>query len=144
MMTSFRYLGRVISATDNDWPEVVSNLFRSRAVCRRMVIILGRERALPRVSGLFFKSTVQVFLIFGSETWVVTPRMGKALGGGSGPDGDTSDGTAPLEDTGREVDIHFSSNGTVGGRFLDYGRIHHTVPEHYRTLYRYAITVRPV
>ena len=28
-----------------------------------------------------FKSVVQAVLLFGAETWVVTPRMGKALGG---------------------------------------------------------------
>ena len=33
------------------------------------------------MSGLFFKAVIQVVLIFGPETWVVTPCMGKALGG---------------------------------------------------------------
>ena len=43
--------------------------------------ILSREGAAPRVFGFFFKATVQAVLLFGSETWVVTPRMGKSLGG---------------------------------------------------------------
>ena len=81
MVTSFRYLGRVISVVDDDWPEVVKNLSRARAVWRRMTCILRREGAAPRVSGLFFKAMVQTMLIFGSETWVVTPRMVNALGG---------------------------------------------------------------
>ena len=29
---------------------------------------------------MFFKALVQAVLIFGSETWVLTPRMGRALG----------------------------------------------------------------
>ena len=33
------------------------------------------------MSRFFFKAVVQAVLIFGSETWVVTPRMVKALGG---------------------------------------------------------------
>ena len=43
--------------------------------------ILSREGAAPRVSGLFYKAVVQSIMLFGAETWVVTPRMGKALGG---------------------------------------------------------------
>ena len=54
MVTSFRYLGQVISSAYYDWPAVVSNLFRSRAVWKRMTIILSREGAEPRVSGFFF------------------------------------------------------------------------------------------
>ena len=42
--------------------------------------ILSREGATPRVSGLFFKAVIQVVLLLGAETWVVTPRMGTALG----------------------------------------------------------------
>ena len=41
--------------------------------------ILGREGATPRVSCFFFKVVIQSVLIFGAETWTVTPRMGKAL-----------------------------------------------------------------
>ena len=43
--------------------------------------IISREGAAPRVSGLFYKAVVQSIMLFGAETWVVTPRMGKALGG---------------------------------------------------------------
>ena len=46
-----------------------------------MTIILSREGAEPLVSGFFFKSVVQAVLLFVSETWVVTPRIGRSLGG---------------------------------------------------------------
>ena len=81
MVTYFRYLGRLILAADDDWPEVVINLTRTRDILRRMVRILSREGASLRVSGFFFKAVIQVVLIFGLETWEVAPRMGKALGG---------------------------------------------------------------
>ena len=81
IVTSFRYLGQVISTADDDWPEVVKNLARARAVWRRMSRILSREGAVAWVSGFFFKAVVQAVFIFGSEAWVVTPRMHKALGG---------------------------------------------------------------
>ena len=60
---------------------MVRNLYRARSVWKRMTQILSREGAAPRVSGFFSKAVLQVVMIFGSETWVVTPRMGKALGG---------------------------------------------------------------
>ena len=40
-----------------------------------------REGATPRVYGLLFKAVIQALLLFGAETWVVTPHMGAALGG---------------------------------------------------------------
>ena len=80
-VTSFRCLGRVISAAENNYTEIVSNLSRARAVRKRTTIILIREGAEPRVSGFFFKSVVQAVLIFESKTWVVTPHMGRVLGG---------------------------------------------------------------
>ena len=83
MVTSFQYPGSVILAADDDWPAVVSNFSKARAVWKRITRILSREGAEPRVSDFFFKYVVQAVLLFVLETWVVTPRMGSALGGGS-------------------------------------------------------------
>ena len=58
MVTSFRYLGRVISAADNDCPEMVRDLSQAREMWKRMTRILSREGAEPRVSGFFFKAMV--------------------------------------------------------------------------------------
>ena len=33
------------------------------------------------MSGFFFKAVIQAVLLFVAETWLVTPRMGMALGG---------------------------------------------------------------
>ena len=43
--------------------------------------ILSREGANPRVSGLFLMAMIQAILLFKADTWVVTPHIGKALGG---------------------------------------------------------------
>ena len=64
MVTSFKYLGQVISATDDDWPAVVRNLAQENKVWSRMSCIISREVATPWVSGLFFKAVIQVLLIF--------------------------------------------------------------------------------
>ena len=61
-----------------------------------MTRILSREGAEPRVYGFFFKTVLQVVLLFGSETWVVTPLMGRVLGGVPGPGGTTSDREATM------------------------------------------------
>ena len=41
--------------------------------------IISREGANKRVLGNSFKAVVQQVLLFGEETWVVTPRMDQAL-----------------------------------------------------------------
>ena len=41
----------------------------------RLTMILGREGANLRVSRIFFNMVVQAVLLFGSETWVLNPRM---------------------------------------------------------------------
>ena len=57
--------------------------------------------------------------------------------GVSDPGGNMADGTAPAEDTGREVEIHLGSDGKGGGGFLmmeEYiGRRHNTVVQYIAT-----------
>ena len=53
-------------AADDDWPAVVRNLSRARAVWKRMTRILSREGAELQVYVFFFKAVVQEMLIFGS------------------------------------------------------------------------------
>ena len=81
MVTSFKYLGRVILATNDDWTAVVRNFPWAKTVWSRILRIISREGATPRVSGFFFKAVIQAVLVFGEETWVVSPRMGTSLGG---------------------------------------------------------------
>ena len=66
---------------DDDWPVVVRNLSQARAVWKRMTRILSREGAELQVYVFFFKAIVQEMLIFVSETWFFTPRMGRVMGG---------------------------------------------------------------
>ena len=80
MVPYFKYLGRVLSASDDDWPEVIRNLTKAWAVWQRMLRILSMERARLRVSIFFFKSIIQLVLLFGVETWVVTSWMRRVLG----------------------------------------------------------------
>ena len=67
MVKSFKYLGMAMTASDNDWPAVVGNLRKDRKSWACTTRILGRERAIPRVFGVFFKAVLQAVLLFGSE-----------------------------------------------------------------------------
>ena len=77
----FTHLGRLITAGDDDCPAVAGNLNKARRSWGRLQRILRREGATPRISGSFFKAVVQQVLMFGAETWVVTPKMERALSG---------------------------------------------------------------
>ena len=81
MVPYFKYLGRVLLAADYYWPAVIRNLMKARVVWRGMTQILSREGARPRVSIFFLEAVVQLVLLFGAEPWVVTPRMGRFMGG---------------------------------------------------------------
>ena len=71
----FRYLGRILTSTDNDWPEVARNLQKARATWGRLARILGREGADPKVSRNLYIAVTQQVLLFGAETWVLTVKM---------------------------------------------------------------------
>ena len=81
VVLSFKYLGRVLSESDNEWSSVIWNLTKARAFWRRMTRILSREGAKPWFSRFFFKAIIQSVFLFSAEKWVVTPFMGRVLGG---------------------------------------------------------------
>ena len=78
-VAAFEYLGRVLMAGYDDWTAVVGKLSKARKSWGRLSRILIREGADPKVSGHFFKAVLQAVLLFGAETWVLTPRMERAL-----------------------------------------------------------------
>ena len=69
----------MLTAGDDDWLAVVGNLGKLRKSWGHLSQILSREGADPKVSGHFYKEVSQVVLLFGAETWVLTPRMERAL-----------------------------------------------------------------
>ena len=72
-------MGIVLTAGDNDWLPVVGNMGKSRKIWGRLYQVLVQEGAYPKVSRDFYTAVAQAVLIFGAETWVLTPRMEKAL-----------------------------------------------------------------
>ena len=55
----FKYLGRVLTEGNDDWPSVAGNLVKARKSWGRLQGVLIREGATKRVSGNFFKAVVQ-------------------------------------------------------------------------------------
>ena len=80
-VSSFKYLVRIMTAGDDDWPVVAGNLVKARKSWGRPARILSREGAGAdkRVSGTFIKAVVQQVILFGAETWVLTPQIERAL-----------------------------------------------------------------
>ena len=68
-----KYLGCILTSTDDDWLAVVKNIKIYRKKWAGMPQILGCEGVDARTSGLFNKALVQAVFLFGLETWVVTP-----------------------------------------------------------------------
>lgn len=77
----FKYLGRLLAYDDNDSQAVRGNLKKARRVWARLSRTLRAENASPRVCGVFYKATVQSTLLFGSETWNLSPVSLKSLEG---------------------------------------------------------------
>ena len=78
-VTSFKYLGRVLAAEDDYWPAVVRNLRHARQKWARLSWVLSREGVDSRTLGQIYLVVVQLVLIYGSETWVLTPHMQRVL-----------------------------------------------------------------
>ena len=78
-MTAFKCLGRVLTVGDDDWLAVVGNLGKAIKSWGRLSRMLSREGADLQVSGNFYKAVSQAVFLFGAETWVLTPRMERAL-----------------------------------------------------------------
>ena len=78
-VTEFKYLGRVLTDTDDDWPAVAGNIRKAWASWGRLARVLVQEGADPKVSRSFYTAVTQQVLLFGAESWVLTKKMESAL-----------------------------------------------------------------
>ena len=63
-VSSFEYLGRILSALDNNWPSVFSNLSKAQKKWAHLTRVLGWEGADSWSLGNFYMVVVQVVLLF--------------------------------------------------------------------------------
>ena len=78
---SFKYFRRFISAADNNWPTLVKNLQRARQKWARLTRVMIREGADDRTSDQIYLVVVQSVMLYGPETWRITPHIGRVWGG---------------------------------------------------------------
>ena len=81
MVATFKYLGRALTSLDDYCNVVVVKLrkaWKQWAGLSRILIPGGGE---PLTYRNFYKTVFQETLLFGSETWVMKPRIGSNLGG---------------------------------------------------------------
>jgi hypothetical protein len=63
----------VAGSYNNDIQAVQSQLCKARETWARVGQVLRKENAPPQVSAKFYKAIVQSVLLYGSETWVLSP-----------------------------------------------------------------------
>ena len=81
MVTSFRYLGRLLDMTYDYFPSVIVNLQKAWRSWNCISRLMGREGADSHTPGQFYPTIVQAVFIFDVATWLVTPFVIMALEG---------------------------------------------------------------
>ena len=70
-----------MKASDEDWSEVVGNLWKARKIWALLSRLLEREGDSTRVLGVFLKAVVQMVMLLGAKTWLITPQIVRDMGG---------------------------------------------------------------
>ena len=76
-VTSFKYLGGVLSAADDDLTLVVHNLWRSQYKWEHMYMLLSRKGVDALTLVRIYVTVFQKVMLYGLGTWVMTPRIGR-------------------------------------------------------------------
>ena len=80
LFTSFKCLGQVPAAEEDDWPSVVRNLWHARQNWAWLTQILSREGADARTLRQIYLTVVQLVLLYRSDSLVLTLCMKIVLG----------------------------------------------------------------
>jgi hypothetical protein len=75
----FRYLGRILFFNNSDWPALYHNLRKAQTRWGMVARLLARDGASAKARGQFYVAITQAVLLYGCETWTVTPAMLKVL-----------------------------------------------------------------
>jgi len=78
-VTSYCYLGRVLTTNDNEWPTIYRNLQRARQQWARISRLMQTEHVKKKSAGMFYKAIVQFVLLYCCNTWVIDQRMLQTL-----------------------------------------------------------------
>ena len=80
-VATFRYLGRPLDQTYDEWPTLRRNIMRARLVWGGLGTLLQREGSDPRVEEMFYRAVVQAILLYGLDTWVLLEAMERKVEG---------------------------------------------------------------
>ena len=72
---------QILSASDNDWEAVIRNLQRERQKWTQLLLVMGTEGTDVRIQRMLYTTVVKAVIIYRLETRVMSPRIGKTLGG---------------------------------------------------------------
>ena len=64
---TFKYMGRTLDKTDDDWMLVRWNIMRARLVWGVLGALLWWEGADPKVVAIFYRAVFQAILLYGLE-----------------------------------------------------------------------------
>ena len=68
---NFKYLGRPLDQTDDNWTTIRQNIKQERTVWESLGKLLIREGKYTRVEAMFYRKVAQAVLFFDLETWVI-------------------------------------------------------------------------
>ena len=77
----FKHLGHLVAYNDGGAKVVRGNIKKARGTWARISKVLGTESASSRICGMFYRATVQAILLYGNETWNLTPALSGLLEG---------------------------------------------------------------
>ncbi len=77
----FKYLGWLFVYDDNNTQVMQANLAKAHKSWGQVSCVLRAENALHKICGMFYTATIQVVLLFGSESWKLSPSSLKSLEG---------------------------------------------------------------
>ena len=76
----FKYLGRMVTDTDDDRTAVITNLQKAVQTWGHLFRLLSREsKRNTKVVASIYRSIIQSRLLYGSETWVIPSRLLRML-----------------------------------------------------------------
>ena len=75
MERSHCVLGRIMTINDSDELASISNIKKAQAKWKRILPVLVREGARPKMMTPFYKAVVLSSLLYGSETWTITRKI---------------------------------------------------------------------
>jgi hypothetical protein len=79
-VAEFKYLGRMVTANDDDMKAVEHNIRRARMSWGNLKRILSKGKMKnPKAATSVYKTVVHAVLLYGSETWATTNAMVKKL-----------------------------------------------------------------